>query len=54
MADAQKCNCPNCTCKVTEATGVIKAGKLYCSGECADNHPHQDGCGHAGCPCGSK
>ncbi len=33
------------------AKAVSRDGKAFCCDECADGHPHQNGCDHAGCTC---
>jgi len=46
-----KCACESCLCVVSLSSALMKDGKPYCSGACADGHPAGQGCDHAGCNC---
>jgi metallothionein len=50
-ATQTKCACNSCLCQVSLESAVLKDGKNYCSGACADGHKDGQVCGRSGCTC---
>ncbi len=49
--DRVKCACADCICVFDPAQGVHRDDRIYCDATCAEHHPDQAGCHHAGCSC---
>jgi hypothetical protein len=48
---AETCACPVCDCFLVLKEAVSKDGKRFCSEQCAQGHPNDQGCDHSGCQC---
>lgn len=50
-ATTQVCACQNCQCEIQPEDAVHQNNQYFCSSQCAEGHPEQQGCGHGGCAC---
>ncbi len=47
------CACQKCSCEVQPGKAIQANNQMYCSTQCAEGHPNNEGCdcGNAACKC---